>query len=98
MIDADLQYPPEAIPEMMNNINFGVDVVVANRKENHVSLRRKIISRAFNLFFAKYLHGLHVDVQSGLKVFKKEVVERISLHPSQWTFDLEFLLKAKNLL
>ncbi|MEK7522562.1 MAG: glycosyltransferase, partial [Patescibacteria group bacterium] len=96
MIDADLQYPPEAIPKMIEKIDENTDVVVANRREHYVSLRRKILSYIFRHFFGKFLHGFTCDVQSGLKVFKKEIVERIKLLPSQWTFDLEFLVKARN--
>lgn len=96
MIDADLQYPPQAIPKMIERIGKNIDIVIANRREYHVSLRRKILSNFFRHFFGKFLHGINCDVQSGLKVFRKEIVERIKLHPSQWTFDLEFLVKAKN--
>ena len=32
MIDADLQYPPEAIPKMIEKIDENTDVVVANRQ------------------------------------------------------------------
>ena len=96
IIDADLQYPPEALPKMLEKIDDGVDIVVANRKEHQVSFRRKILSHAFLFFFGRFLHGLNCDVQSGLKVFRKEIIERIKLHPSPWTFDLEFLVKARN--
>ena len=96
MIDADLQYPPEVIPEMIEKIGENIDIVIANRRERHVSFRRKVLSHVFRHFFEKFLHGFDYDVQSGLKVFKKEIVERIKLHPSQWTFDLEFLVKARN--
>jgi len=96
MIDADLQYPPEAISGMAEKINKGADIVVACRKEQKTSLKRKIASQAFFLFFCKFLHGFSHDVQSGLKVFKKEILERITLNPTQWSFDLEFLVKAKN--
>lgn len=96
MIDADLQYPPEAIPKMIEKINSNVDIVIANRLEHRVGFRRKVLSYTFRHFFGKFLHGFTCDVQSGLKVFKKEIVERIKLHPSQWTFDLEFLVKARN--
>ena len=97
MIDADLQYPPEVIPAMFEKISKGeVDIVVGDRREFQVSQRRKIISRVFYRFFGKFLHGFNVDVQSGIKAFRKEIVERINLHPSSpWTFDLEFLVKAK---
>lgn len=96
MIDADLQYPPEAIPEMIKKIENGADVVVANRKEKQISFKRKIIGNIYRTFFAKYMHGLKYDVQSGLKVFKRETVERISLHSSPWAFDLGFLIYARD--
>lgn len=96
MIDADLQYPPEAIPEMLERISDKVDIVVANRKEFNASIRRKVLSWGFRHFFGKFLHGFSYDIQSGLKLFRKEIVERIKLHPSQWAFDLEFLVKARD--
>ena len=95
MIDGDLQYPPSAIPKMLVKILSGADVVVAERKEKKISLRRKIMSGIFRQFFGRFLHGLSVDVQSGLKVFRKEVVERLPLTATGWSFDLEFLIKAQ---
>ena len=95
MIDADLQYPPEAIPDMMKSIEKGAAIVVADRKEYKPSRVRKIISTSFRNIFGKYLFGLNHDVQSGLKVFRKEVIDTISFSPkSGWVFDLEFLHKA----
>lgn len=96
MIDADLQYPPEAIPEMVKKIEDGADVVVANRQALHTGWERRILSRGFLLFFGKFLHGFHCDVQSGLKVFRKEVYDRIDISPSPWTFDLGFLRQARD--
>ncbi|NTU46191.1 glycosyltransferase [Candidatus Roizmanbacteria bacterium] len=98
MIDADLQYPPEAIPQMLKKIDSGeADLVVANRRDFQSGVMRRILSRGFRLFFSQLLHGQTVDVQSGLKVFKREIYERISLHNLKpWSFDLEFLTKARH--
>lgn len=95
-IDADLQYPAEAIPKMMDKIGSGADIVVADRKEFNASFRRKLLSWGFRSFFGRFLHGFTCDVQSGLKVFRKEIIERLTLHPNPWTFDLEFLVKARD--
>ena len=95
IIDADLQYPPEALPDMIEKIREGCDVVVVNRIMRSISVSRKIMSRGFNVFFSKLLHGFDFDVQAGMKVFKKEVVREVSINPSPWTFDLEFLLQAR---
>src|SRR5450830_1711225 len=42
MIDADLQYPPEVIPQMIEKISDNVDIVIANRRERYVSFKRKV--------------------------------------------------------
>lgn len=97
MIDADLQYPPEAIPQMLEKLNNGADIVVANRGQQQTGFIRKLTSKGFMYIFGKLLHGLDCDVQSGLKVFKKSILEGLFLNPTPWTFDLEFLVKSKNL-
>ncbi len=95
MIDADLQYSPEAIPHMVEKIGSHADIIVANRHKRNVGFHRKLASFVFVTVFGKFLHGLDYDVQSGLKVFRKEILQRIVLHPTAWTFDMEFLLKAR---
>ena len=97
MIDADLQYPPEAIPKMADQISSGSsDIIVAKRRVHHEGFGRSLLSRGFMFFFGELLHGLDQDVQSGLKVFRREIIERLTLAPSQWAFDMEFLVKAKS--
>ena len=95
MIDSDLQYPPEAIPQMISKLKK-YDIVVANRKNYRNSFLRKLISKSFNYLFAKLLFNLNCDVQSGLKAFRKEVISVSNFRPkSAWTFDLEFLVRAR---
>lgn len=95
MIDADLQYPPTAISHMVNKLEH-CDIVVANRKVYRTSLLRKFLSRGFRAVFGSLMFGLHTDVQSGLKVFTREAFEAVKFDPkSNWTFDLEFLYKAR---
>lgn len=96
MIDADLQYPPEAIPTMVEKIKKDqADIVVADRKIYRTGVLRKFVSRAYLLVFGKLLHGLNVDVQSGLKVFHRRVLTKVELSPTPWTFDMDFLVKAR---
>jgi cellulose synthase/poly-beta-1,6-N-acetylglucosamine synthase-like glycosyltransferase len=97
MIDADLQYPPEAVPEMAELIfDHRADIVVANRLSPQTSLLRRSASRTFRSLFGKLLWRLDVDVQSGLKVFKRDILERLKLSPEGWTFDLDFLVQSRN--
>jgi cellulose synthase/poly-beta-1,6-N-acetylglucosamine synthase-like glycosyltransferase len=96
MIDADLQYPPEAIPAMLTKLQSDCDIVVANRAEQHVSKTRRRLSRTYRNIVGGIL-GLDADVQSGLKGFKKIVLNRLKLKPSPWGFDYQFLYLAKRL-
>lgn len=97
MLDADLQYPPEAIPGMYEKAaEFGV--VVGNRKDYEASFLRKFVSKVFNLGFGKILHGFKVDVQSGLKLFRREILNFVDEKDiTPWTLDLSLLNTARNL-
>lgn len=94
IIDADYQYSPDVIPQMLEKIVQGSDIVVANRKFIDIPKVTKLLNKTIQYLFIKYLHGLDIDVQSGLKVFKKEIIERLIVNPSEWTFDVEFLKKS----
>lgn len=95
MIDGDLQYPPSEISHMITRLS-SADIVVSNRKYNRISKIREIVSKTFRHVFGKTFFGIDSDIQSGLKVFKREVFETIKFSPgSAWSFDLEFLYRAK---
>ncbi len=96
MIDADLQYPPEAIPQMLAQLSI-CDIVVANRNIRHTSRARTILSSSFNKIFGRFVLNLNTDIQSGLKVFRRAVFHNLHLSPSKWGFDYEFLYKAKRM-
>lgn len=97
MIDGDLQYPPHAIPEMLAELTRqNADIIVAKRKDYKDNIIRKTLSNGFQKAFGKMLFGLSTDIQSGLKVFKREVYKTVEFEAtSPWTFDLEFLYRAK---
>jgi len=97
MIDGDLQYPPEALPEMYRLAqNHGV--VVANRQMNGVSPLRKLGSKANIFIFEKMLLGFDCDTQSGLKIFKREIIESIDEKDvTPWTLDMPLLNIAREL-
>lgn len=95
MIDADLQYPPDAIPEMVKLLDT-YDVVVASRTEYNDLVIRKLLSKTFRYIFGRMLFGLKIDIQSGLKVFTKEALQTVLFTPqSPWAFDLEFLYRVR---
>lgn len=95
MIDADLQYPPEAIAPMYTLMqDTGVDLILTERIEQETSFLRQLSSKVFNFLFTRLLFGFHYDSQSGLKLFRKTVINKTKLNPTPWSFDLEFIVRA----
>ncbi len=93
-LDADLSYPPENVIGMISKIDE-YDVVVGTRVYMDGEKRiKKIFAKISQFLFGKIMFGLDYDVQSGLKVFKRQVIDSIILFPTRWSFDLEFLYKA----
>ncbi|RLG54069.1 MAG: hypothetical protein DRO00_02250 [Thermoproteota archaeon] len=96
LIDADLEYPPEKIPEMIEKIERGeADLVVAQRIDVKRSLLRKILS-SFHRLILRVLFGKDfLDPQSGLKAIKSEVIEKIwPIESEGFEIDAEILVKA----
>jgi len=77
MLDADLQYAPEDIPKLIGMINKGYDVVNGWRKSRADSTGRKASSSFYN-FLTRQIFGLTIqDFNSGLKAFRREVIDDI---------------------
>ncbi len=98
-IDADLQYPPEKLTEMLElaeKNNHGV--VVAARNSYHGSRIRSIGSQLSRKIVGKLLMGLNTDTQSGLKIFRSDIfahIDRAAI--GAWSFDITLLVTAKEL-
>lgn len=96
MIDADLQYPPEALSKMIKKLITNNDgVVVGQRIESNAGLKRKLGTVFMHVFF-RLLFQLDVDVQSGIKVFTKSIAENIdAVNIGAWSLDLYLLQNAR---
>jgi cellulose synthase/poly-beta-1,6-N-acetylglucosamine synthase-like glycosyltransferase/glycosyltransferase involved in cell wall biosynthesis/O-antigen/teichoic acid export membrane protein len=99
MIDGDLQYPPEAIPEMFKlALENDLGVVVGNRVYQKIGRVRSFVSKAGRFIVGKLVTGLSRDTQSGLKVIKREIIEHVDLrHVYPWSIDVPMLHTAKDL-
>ena len=96
-IDGNGQYPAEAIPGMLQQLRYPqVGMVVADRIGSQRKLRRQIPSLIFRSVFGHFLHRLDCDIQSGLKLFRKEIISGVTLHPTKWAIDLELLLVTRS--
>jgi cellulose synthase/poly-beta-1,6-N-acetylglucosamine synthase-like glycosyltransferase/glycosyltransferase involved in cell wall biosynthesis/O-antigen/teichoic acid export membrane protein len=97
MIDADLQYPPEILPELYSQAKIH-GFAVANRTKYVSTLWRRLGSRANAKIFGKFLLGLDTDIQSGLKVFPSEVFEYLDPRLlSPWAIDIPLVHTAYEL-
>ncbi|MBI3034912.1 glycosyltransferase family 2 protein [Candidatus Woesearchaeota archaeon] len=95
-IDADLQYKPEEIPKLVNEIKNGYDLVLGSRFKGKIE-QMPLIKRLGNIAFSKVVSqitGLKIsDAQTGFRAFTKDVAERIEI-TSRHTYTQEQLIRA----
>jgi hypothetical protein len=83
-LDADGTYPPEAFPQLCRLAMNGADLVIGSRMSGADS-RMPLTRRVGNVFFATLLtvlgHQRVTDSASGMRVFRKGILERLSPLP-----------------
>ncbi|MCW4020876.1 MAG: hypothetical protein NWF14_06590, partial [Candidatus Bathyarchaeota archaeon] len=100
LIDSDMEYPPEKIPDLLNSIN-GNDIVVGsrsiwrNRKNGKTKVFRAFLSRTYCKLVENLFDVSLGDYQSGFKAFGRRVIEAIQpLKSNGFEIDSEILIKA----
>lgn len=100
LLDSDLDIPPEQIENLIYEYKKGYDVVITSKFEKGSQIKypifRRIVSFGFYVFI-KLLFGLPFkDTQTGLKLFRREVLEVClsRMVVKRFAFDLELLLIA----
>ena len=98
LLDSDMEYPPEKIPALLDEMN-GVDIVVGGRTDwrNRKTKVWRLLSSIIYVLLLKFLFGTDGlrDPQSGFKAYKREVMEAVSpLTSNGFEIDTEILLKA----
>jgi len=79
-IDADLQDDPTEIPNLIEKMEDGYDLVSGWKKKRKDPLTKKIPSKIFNFVTAK-LSGISIhDFNCGLKAYRHEVIESIQVY------------------
>jgi len=102
VMDADLQHPPEVIPELLKEIQNGADIAIASRyvkggSWQHPSLIRRAISKGAILIAHLLLPSTRqvADPMSGFFLFRREVVAGASLKPTGYKILLEILIEGE---
>ncbi len=86
-MDGDLQHSPEEIPNFLEKIDAGYDVVSGWRKERVDNLiMRKLPSRAAN-WLASKISGVDIhDFGTTFKAYKREIIEGLNLYGEMHRF------------
>ncbi len=79
-LDADLQDDPFEIPELIEMLRDGADLVSGWKKERHDPISKTVPSRFFNAV-TRFTTGIKLhDFNCGLKAYRREVIESIYLY------------------
>jgi glycosyltransferase involved in cell wall biosynthesis len=79
-MDADLQDDPDEIPNLLNELKKGLDLVSGWKKKRRDPISKTIPSRFFN-FITSVMTGIRLhDFNCGLKGYRKEVVKEIKIY------------------
>lgn len=79
-MDADLQDDPAEIPNLINKLNEGFDMVSGWKKKRNDPLGKTIPSKFFN-YTTSLLTGIKIhDFNCGLKAYRREVIKEIPVY------------------
>lgn len=86
-LDADLQDNPREIPNLLNKLNEGYDLVSGWKKTRNDPRVGKIIPSRIINYLTRQLTGLPIhDTNCGFKVYRKEVVRDLNLYGELYRF------------
>jgi len=101
--DADLEYDPEEIPQVIQPIIDGhADVVYGSRflvrKASRVLYFYHFIANKFLTFLSNILTNLNMtDVETGYKAFRGEIIRKMTIVSSGFGFEIEVTAKIAKL-
>lgn len=71
------------------------DAVVGSKRITHSPIRRKIMTHLTRLWF-RFLFGIQVDTQTGIKLFRRSALESLDhWYCNAWLYDVEILCQLK---
>lgn len=102
VMDADLQHPPELLPEIYERLLSGVDVVIPSRfvsggSDGGLGPIRKVVSWTARVIGQAALQRLRKisDCTSGFFGLRRQVLDSVQLDPIGWKILIEVLVKGR---
>ena len=93
-VDADNPVDLRDLGKALNLMN-GADIVIGYRVNRDETFKRALYSKVYNLLI-RLMFGLHVkDVNFSFKLFRRKVLETITLQTASSFLDAELLIAAK---
>ena len=94
-VDSDDQHDPKHIPEFIDKLSNGNDLVFGVRKFSKNMPRFKIFANTFASLLIKWLFGKYIpDIPSGYKALSKKAYKKIQWNASDYGVELEIAVRT----
>jgi glycosyltransferase involved in cell wall biosynthesis len=97
-IDADGSHKPKEIPDLINPLFNGADIVAGSRflgdGKNHTCKLHILGNHLINMAILVLTRKLITDSQTGLRAFKREFLQKISLESYGYEIETEITVKS----
>jgi glycosyltransferase involved in cell wall biosynthesis len=98
MIDADLTYDFDEIPNFVRQLDEGAELVMGNRMDNIQPGAMSLTSRIGNPILSGFLNLVYRtpigDAHCGLRAVRRDALQRLDLHSTGMEFASEMVIRA----